>query len=169
MCVISNTCAFSIMSLCCQQKLIKRWTNTLLVLGCFFLTVFNCHLTQPDDIQTTALPLLKKKQTLCYLSAFSKEPQSSVLVPPVSVLTWASACAGGVGVPALSVEDHPGGRGCRVHRGSPAAAALLAARVGRQGHLHTRLTEGRTHSSPQDHGRKTSDITFFFCCNQSFL
>lgn len=38
-----------------------------------------------------------------------------------------SACAGGVGVPALSVEDHLGG--CRrcVLRGSPPAAALLGA------------------------------------------
>lgn len=51
------------------------------------------------------------------------------------------------------MEDHPGGCGFRVHGGAPAAAALLAARVGRQGHLHTRLTEGRTHSSAQDHGR----------------
>lgn len=67
------------------------------------------------------------------------------------------------------MEDHPGGCGFRVHGGAPAAAALLAARVGRQGHLHTRLTEGRTHSSAQDHGRKTADIAFFFSCNQSFL
>lgn len=39
-------------------------------------------------------------------------------------------------------------------RGSPAAAALLAARVGREGHVHARLAEGRAHAAAQNHGRK---------------
>lgn len=50
------------------------------------------------------------------------------------------------------MEDHPGGRGHGEHRGAPAAAALLAARVGRQGHLHSDNTERCTHSSAQDNG-----------------
>lgn len=87
------------------------------------------------------------------------------LVPPVTVVTLASACVGGVGVPALSVEDHPGGRGHGVHRGAPAAAALLAARVGRQGHLHSDNTERCTHSSAQDNGRNTTDVTAFLLHN----
>lgn len=64
-----------------------------------------------------------------------------------------SPCAGGVGLPALSVEAGPGGCRCRLLRGSPAAAALLAARVGREGHLHAHLAEGSAHTPPQNHGR----------------
>lgn len=63
------------------------------------------------------------------------------------------------------MEDRPGGRGHGVHRGAPAAAALLAARVGRQGHLHTDPTERRTHSSAQDNGRNTTDVTVVFLHN----
>lgn len=63
-------------------------------------------------------------------------------------------CAGGLGVPALSVEDRAGMRGYCVHGGSPAAAVLLVARVGRQEHLHAHLAEGRTHPAAPDHGRE---------------
>lgn len=66
-----------------------------------------------------------------------------------------SPCAGGVGLPALSVEDRPGGCRCRLLRGAPAAAALLAARVGREGHLHAHLAEGSAHAPAQNHGRDT--------------
>lgn len=99
---------------------------------------------------------------LFYKFSLSSRPQSSVFVPPVSVLTWVSVRAGGVGVQALSVEDDPGGCRCRVLWGSPAAAAVLAAWVERQGHLHTHLAEGRTHTAAQDHGRKMADVAFFF-------
>lgn len=88
------------------------------------------------------------------------QPHCSVSVPLVGVLTWVFARAGGVGVPALPVEEDPGGHGCGVHRGSPAAAALLAAWVGRQGHLHTHLSEERTHTAAQEHGEKTQ-LCFF--------
>lgn len=81
------------------------------------------------------------------------------------MLTRVSVCAGGVGVPALPVEDDPGGHRCGVHRGSPTAAALLAARVGRQGHLHTHLSEGRTHTAAQEHGEKT--LVYFHIDNFS--
>ena len=43
------------------------------------------------------------------------------------MLTLVCARAGGVGLPTLPVEDDPGGCGCCVLGGSPAAAALLAA------------------------------------------
>lgn len=73
----------------------------------------------------------------------------------LGVSTRASACAGGVGLPALPVEDGPGGCRCRLLGGSPAAAALLAARVGREGHLHAHLAERGAHAPAQNHGRRT--------------
>lgn len=81
---------------------------------------------------------------------------------PSSLLTWASACAGGVGVSALSVEEDPGGCRCCVLRGSPVAVALLAAWVGCQKHLHTHLAEECTHTAAQDHGMKTNRCCFNF-------
>lgn len=60
-----------------------------------------------------------------------------------------------MGLPALPVEDPPGGCRCRGLWGSPAAAALLAARVGREGHLHAHLAERRAHAPAQNHGRTT--------------
>lgn len=73
------------------------------------------------------------------------------LFVPLCLLTSLCPCAGGVGLPALSVEEDPGGHRCCLLWGSPAAAALLAARVGRQEHLHTHTAEGRTHAAAQDH------------------
>lgn len=63
-------------------------------------------------------------------------------------------CAGGVGLPALPVEDPAGGSGYCVHRRPPAAAALLAARVGGQEHVHSHLAQGRTHPAAQDHSKE---------------
>lgn len=60
--------------------------------------------------------------------------------------------AGGVGLPALPVENDPGGRWGRLLWRSPAAAALLASRVGGQSHLHAQLTEGSAHSATPDDG-----------------
>lgn len=76
--------------------------------------------------------------------------------PDLGVSTRASTCAGGVGLPALPVEDRPGGCRRRLLGGPPAAAALLAARVGREGHLHAHLAEGGAHAPAQNHGRRTS-------------
>lgn len=63
--------------------------------------------------------------------------------------------AGGVGLPALPVEDPAGGSRYRVHRRPPATAALLAARVGRQVHVHMHVAEARTHTAAQDHSKET--------------
>lgn len=75
-----------------------------------------------------------------------------------------------MGLPAVSVEEDPGGGRVCVLWGSPAASALLAARVGCEGHLHTHLAEGRTHTAAQDHGRKSPEfILYHFFFTQSFF
>lgn len=63
-------------------------------------------------------------------------------------------CAGGVGLPALLMEDPAGGSRYCVHRRPPAPPALLAARVGRQEHVHSHLAQGRAHPAAQDHSKE---------------
>lgn len=93
-------------------------------------------------------------------------------LPPVNIclflhqscLHQSVSVVGGVGLPAMSVEDDPRRNGCGVLRWSSPAAALLVTWVGREGYLHTHLAEGRTHTPAQDHSKW---ILFFvsFCCN----
>lgn len=71
------------------------------------------------------------------------------------------ARAGGVGVPALSVEDGPGGCRRRVLWRPAAAVAVLAASVGREGHLLADVAQGRSHPAAQDHGGKTPPCPSF--------
>lgn len=60
-----------------------------------------------------------------------------------------------MGVSALSLEDDPSGRGDHLLLWSFTTAALLAAWVGSEGHMHTHLTEGRSHFAAQDNGKET--------------
>lgn len=85
---------------------------------------------------------------LSVYATFLIKTQQCIL--PLSVLSETCGCAGGQGVPALSVEGDPGWCGCCLLRWSPPAAALLASRVGRQGDMYTHVSEGCTHPAAQN-------------------